>query len=241
MGATYIDLTNQLLRRFREVELTTSNFSNTDLEGPQAAGKDFINDAIACIYDYELEWPFNHATATQVLLTDGTQKYSVPADLAHLDNDSAFLNRDVGLDFEGWYLRYQKYYYWLSRVKQHDEYMDSTEYRPPERFFVYPDGDIGISPPADKAYTLTYDYWKAFTLLSAHSDTTDIPVRYNHLILDKASENMFLYREDPAQASIKRQSFTRGIKKMQNELIPKDEYMTVRTPMSSHKYFISVN
>src|SRR5712692_4927763 len=94
-GLTYLQLCNRVLNRFNEVNLTAATFLTA--VGFQAAVKDAILDSVSNIYSEEITWPFAHKTGSQVLLTDGTQTYSFPADFSTADWESFFLFRNDAL------------------------------------------------------------------------------------------------------------------------------------------------
>ena len=75
MATTFIDLTNKVLRRLNEVELTSSDFSSAS--GVQALAKDSVRDAIAKVNQAEFEWPFKSAEHTQVMAV-GQEEYTWP-------------------------------------------------------------------------------------------------------------------------------------------------------------------
>lgn len=56
MAANYLQLTNELLREFNEVPLTSANFGNA--VGIQQHVKDCINRAYLDIVNEEPQWPF---------------------------------------------------------------------------------------------------------------------------------------------------------------------------------------
>ena len=56
MATTYLQLTNELLREFNEVELTSSNFSSS--VGVQSHIKDLVNRAYFDMVNEEPQWPF---------------------------------------------------------------------------------------------------------------------------------------------------------------------------------------
>ena len=56
MATTYLQLTNELLREFNEVELTSSNFSSS--VGVQSHIKDLVNRAYLDMVNEEPQWPF---------------------------------------------------------------------------------------------------------------------------------------------------------------------------------------
>ena len=64
--STFLDLTNQLLRRLNEVEIAQADFPS--VRGVQATAKDAIKNAIAKINQAEYEWPFNAVEHTQLLV-----------------------------------------------------------------------------------------------------------------------------------------------------------------------------
>jgi len=76
MAETYLTLTNKVISRLNEVELTSANF--TSARGIQVQCQNAVNEAIRYINQREYNYPFNHATATQTL-TAGTVKYTVPS------------------------------------------------------------------------------------------------------------------------------------------------------------------
>ena len=75
MPATYLDLSNRVLRRLNEVEMTSSDFPT--VRGVQALCKDAVKAAIANINQSEFEWPFNAAEHTDTL-TIGREEYDWP-------------------------------------------------------------------------------------------------------------------------------------------------------------------
>ena len=61
MAETYLTLTNKVLARLNEVELTSSTFSSS--RGIQTQTKTAVNEAVRYINQREFNYPFNHATA----------------------------------------------------------------------------------------------------------------------------------------------------------------------------------
>ena len=74
MAYTYLDITNETLKRINEVQLTTSTFSTA--VGIQGLAKDAVNNSQRDIFMSEQEWPFSYATTSQTL-TAGTKEYSL--------------------------------------------------------------------------------------------------------------------------------------------------------------------
>ena len=82
MSGTYLSLTNKVLARLNEVQLTSSNFSSA--RGIQVQAQNAVNEAVRFINQREFNYPFNHATATQTL-TAGTVRYSLPTSTKTVD------------------------------------------------------------------------------------------------------------------------------------------------------------
>ena len=72
---TFINLTNRLLRRLNEVELSTTDFALA--RGIHAAAKDAINSAMFDLNTMQYEWPWNAAEETTTLVV-GQTEYSNP-------------------------------------------------------------------------------------------------------------------------------------------------------------------
>ena len=63
--ATFLALTNSVLARLNEVQLTSSNFSNA--RGIQVQAQNAVNESIRFINQREFNYPFNHSTKTETL------------------------------------------------------------------------------------------------------------------------------------------------------------------------------
>ena len=82
MAETYLTLTNKVLARLNEVELTSSTFSSA--RGIQTQVKTAINEAVRYINQREFNYPFNHATESKTL-TAGVVRYSLPTSTKVVD------------------------------------------------------------------------------------------------------------------------------------------------------------
>ena len=63
--ATFLALTNSVLARLNEVQLTASNFSAA--RGIQTQAQNAVNESIRYINQREFNYPFNHSTKTETL------------------------------------------------------------------------------------------------------------------------------------------------------------------------------
>ena len=96
----------------------------------------------------------------------------------------------------------------------------------PTHVFRTPDNAYGLFPYPNKAYTLVFDYYTfPSTDLSAHSDTTTIPDRFKHIIVDGAVSYVYLYRSEVPLYERSFAMFNEGIKHMQTLLINRFDYV----------------
>ena len=124
MAETYLTLTNKVITRLNEVELTSANF--TSARGIQVQCQNAVNEAIRYINQKEYNYPFNHATATQTL-TAGTVKYSIPASTKVIDYNTFRLVKDSDLGNGSITLSPLNYNEYLkSYVEQEDEIQTTT-------------------------------------------------------------------------------------------------------------------
>ena len=65
MAESYLTLTNKVIARLNEVELTSSNFGSS--RGIQTQCKHAINEAVRYINQKEFNYPFNSTTASKTI------------------------------------------------------------------------------------------------------------------------------------------------------------------------------
>lgn len=80
---TYLGIVNRALQDFNEVALTSSTFSTAT--GFQAYVKDYVNDALLDIFNWEdIDWPFLWSQQT-FQTTIGTGNYTVPSTVQYIN------------------------------------------------------------------------------------------------------------------------------------------------------------
>ena len=123
--ATFLSLTNSVLARLNEVQLTSSNFSNA--RGIQIQAQNAVNEAIRYINQREFQYPFNHTTKSQTL-SPGIVRYSIPTDAKHVDYNTARIVKDSDLGTSGANLRVMQYNEYINKesVTQEDEITTTT-------------------------------------------------------------------------------------------------------------------
>ncbi len=194
MATTYLQLVNDCNARVNEVQLTSSNFATAT--GHYQVVKQAVNDAIRRIAQQQFEWPFFHVEYDETLVA-GTVRYAFQADAKSVDFDSFRVQRDATFGNDTQYLKRISYEEYL-KAKVDDEYNTSdTGIRDLPRYvFEDQQQQYGVWPAPDEAYTLTYEYFKYPTDLSAHGDTMEFPDAFRHVIVDMAMFFLYQFRSD---------------------------------------------
>ena len=220
MASTYLTLTNKLLRRMNEVEVSEADFANT--RGVQTLAKDAVLDSIGQINQAEYEWPFNAAQHTQVLAV-GQEEYSWPSFFKVVDWNTFQIqkNESLGVDHKRIEFIDRDIYY--KKYKDEDDDAGTAGLGCP--YYVAPSHGNGyiLSPSPDKTYTIQFKYYLNNVGLSAFSDQTRIPDSYDNVIIDGALYYMYMFRDNPEAAGVTLQVFQQGIKNMQGIFINKYE------------------
>ena len=249
MAQTYLQLVNRVLRRFNEVELTSSTFATAT--GFQKQVQDAINDAHNDIYAAELHWPFLYQAATPQVTTPGVQTYLLPTTATQIDWNSFIINRDdtqvppvVSVK-----LQLIDYYEWLETYAPAEQQLLAANWSKPIRVFQYPDKlNFGLSPPPGPGvvspnpavvYTISYGTWVRPTDLANATDTTILADRFARVIIDGAMYYGYMFRDNPDEASIALNKFSSGINKMRTELINRETYMRSDQLIQSNAMYIS--
>ena len=170
MAYTYLDITNEVLARFNEVALTSSNFTTS--RGFQTQCKNAVNDAINYIFQREFGWSFSHALQTETLVA-GTTRYSIGATVYNVDYETFRISKNDTLGTAGVSLRVMEYKEYVD--KYIDQESTSDVGGVPIYVFRTPDNNYGLFPYPDKAYELKYDAYIKPTALSAATDVPTIP------------------------------------------------------------------
>lgn len=224
MALSYLYLTNEVLKQVNEVNLTAGNFSEAG--GAHAAVKSAVNYAIRDINRIEFEWPFNHTTQTQTL-TVGTYKYTLPSDCKVVDWHSFYITPDSDKGIDGGPLKFEDYEFWMKFRRLSDDQPSGTE-REPE--IVVPTQDAAsfiVSPVPSEAFEITFEYFKEPPKLVNANDETTIPDRFEDIIISRALQWVYYFRENYEQARLFDQDYKDQIGNMRSQLMNK--YTRVRT------------
>lgn len=223
MASTFLDLTNQLLRRLNEVEVSSSDFSSC--RGVQALAKDAIRNSIAKINSAEFEWPFN-ATQHSQQLSVGQEEYSWPLYYKSVDWNSFQIqkNESLSVGFSHLALISRDSYY--GSAKDADDEAGASGRRVPTQVAPAHGNGYIVTPSPDQAYRLVFRYYMNHTSLSGPTDLTRVPDTYDHILIDGALYQVYLFRDNTEAAGVSLTLFQQGIKEMQSILINKYETIT---------------
>ena len=124
MAESYLTLTNKVLARLNEVQLTSSNFSNA--RGIQVQAQNAVNESIRYINQKEFQYPFNHSTKTETLVP-GTVRYTIPTTAKTVDYNTFRLAKDSDLGSSGGRLYVLNYNEYINNyITQEDEINTTT-------------------------------------------------------------------------------------------------------------------
>lgn len=123
MSSTFIQLTNRVLNRFNEVELTTSNFASA--RGIHKDAQNAVLDAVDYINNRDFNWPFNFSANTDVL-TAGIGKYSADSGSKIIDFETFRIVEGDSPSVQGRHLKPMDYYQFVERYIDEQEEVEQT-------------------------------------------------------------------------------------------------------------------
>lgn len=221
--ATFIDLTNRVLRRCHEVEVATSEFST--VRGSQKYAKDAVNDAIRDINTQKFEWPFNAAEHTQ-LLSVGQEEYSWPSGFKSVEWNSFRFQPNASLGVGAESLDFIERDEWYRKYREDDDESAAAGLGVPKYVFPSHGSGFGVSPSPNQPFTVIYKYFTEGDSLQNATDSTTIPDTYSNVIVDGAMYYYYLNRDNPQLAGAAKSAFDLGVANMTTILI--NNYERVR-------------
>ena len=221
MAYDFLGLVNDVNRRLNEVELTSANFASAT--GFYSQAKDAINASIRYINQSEYNWPFNHTEQTTTLVAN-TSRYAYPADAKVINFQSFRIKEDTTLGNATTRVKELAYEEYLDKYVA-QEYNNSTNQGVPIYVVQAPDLEFILSPEPDEAYVLVYEYYTFPTDLANATDTTNIPERFRHIIVDGAMYHSYMFRSNMQATMATKEKFDEGIKHMRSQLINRTPYV----------------
>ena len=224
--ATFVALTNELLRRLNEVTLDTAGDGFDSVRNVQALAKDAVNNAIRNILQNGQEWPFLRTTYTQTL-TAGVSTYDFPSDFSSADWETFYLKKTSGINNTPSYLPAISYDEYTQRHRELDDAADPSGTSAPSLVFQTNEDKFGVTPLPDNSYEVEYSYWSYPADLDLYDDIAVIPDRFKHVVIDGAMMYMMRFRSNEQSAAMHQSNFEDGIKQMRRVLV--DEPLRVRS------------
>lgn len=203
-----------LVQQFYKYEVGFSGAAPTTVVNQQnQRGKAvyFIAEADYQIQTRWLDWDFmweQWSRATEV----GTATYSAPTDLRTFDKESFWL--DYTTD-SAQNLDYLPYKVWRRHFGD-----GSKTNALPDQYTVKPDGTVLLESPPDAIYTLTADYWKKAVKMTADTDTSNIPVDFERIILARAKMMYAEHFKDPEMLRTSAPEYGSMLKKLESSELP---------------------
>jgi hypothetical protein len=221
MAYDFLGLVNAVNRRLNEVELTSANFASAT--GFYSQAKDAVNASIRYINQSEYFWPFNHTTQ-ELTLTANTSRYAFPVDTKVINFTTFRIKENSTLGNSTTRLTEIAYEDYLDKYVA-QEYNSTSGQGVPTQVAQSPDLKFIMTPEPDKAYELVYEYYSFPTDLSAATDVSSIPERFQHIIVDGAMHYGYLFRGNTQDAMVAKEKVDEGIKHMRSMLINRTPYV----------------
>lgn len=229
--ATFLQLTNRLLRSLNEVELSPSNFAST--RGIHSTCKDAICDAVSMVNAYCHEWPFNAYEHSQNLIP-GVNEYGWPENFKTVDWQSFQVTLADG-SYRA--LKKMKREDWYQKFRDRDYASVPNGLEAPFWVFESHGRGFGVTPVPDQNYGLKFRYYITPPRLVLHSDTTTIPEEWEWVVLLGAKWAGNLFKEDEGTADRKRAEFDTALRHMRTLLVNKVEDVTTTVIARDNKFF----
>ncbi len=222
MPSTYMDLTNRVLRRLNEVEITQSDFPSA--RGIQGLAKDCVLDTVRKINTSKIDWPFNAVEHTEVLVV-GTEEYAWPTNFTAADWNSFQVQKDDTLNINHKSLKVISREQWYEKLRDRDYDSETDGKSIPDYCFPSHGQGWGVSPSPDELYTIKYRYYKNPDDLELYDDEVTIPNKFDHVITLGALFQMNLFKENPDGVQFAKKDFEDGLKDMSNTFLPNPIYV----------------
>ena len=231
--ATFLNITNELLRRLNEVTIDQADFLT--VRNVQALAKDSVNSSVRKIIQSAQEWPFTLTTYEQTL-TAGTREYDFPADMSSVDWESFYIKQLASKSNQPRKLAVIPYTEYLETYRPSDETGDSgSGIGVPLRVYQTQEEKFGVTPSPNDAYVIEYKYWTFPTAMTAFDDVCVIPDRFIHVVIDGAMMYMMRFRSNEQSAAVHQNDFVEGIKMMRRVLV--DDNLSLRSTYNPRTVF----
>lgn len=218
----YITLTNRVLRRLNEVELTTSDFDNA--RGIQAAAKDAINSAVFDLNAQQYEWPHNAAEEATALVI-GQTEYSNPLSLKTFEWNSFQIVGEGTYSTQNISLEYLERDVWYKTHRDTDDDNAALGISIPKYVFASHGTGWGVSPAPDKPYRIQFRYFLHPAEMVNHGDTVTgnvaYPVAFTPTLIEGAMYHLYMLKDNSEAAQMAKANFDRAVGDLKSQYINK--------------------
>jgi len=249
MAASYLTLTNELLRELNEVILTSANFASAT--GIQQHAKDCINRAYLDIANAEPKWPFLSAGESgnidpmygnvYVETVAGTRFYELKEVSSNLTTDygaidwSNFYITTIGVEGEttpyvSKNLKFLTIEDWKNfrRASENADDADQQTWGEPAYVIRSPDSrKFGLSPIPKQTYRVWFYAWNLPTELVEFNNEIVFPNVYKPVLMARARYYVWQFKDNPQAAAFALDDYNRGIRTMRSNLLnPSPKYFS---------------
>lgn len=212
---TFLDITNEVLRRLNEVQIDTNEF--TSVRNVQALAKDAVNSSIREILQSAQEWYFTLNTSTETCVV-GQGVYNFPVDYSKADWDTFYLKSLNGDNHPRrlsliTYDEYTKYH------RANEAQAGEGGYDIPLYVYMTLDQKFGLTPLPKDVYEVEYRYWGFPADLILPTDTLVVPNRFKHVVIDGAMMYMMQFRSNDQAYAFYKDKFKDGINIMRRLVV----------------------
>jgi|TARA_R110000796_G_scaffold85290_1_gene185164 hypothetical protein len=232
MAYNYLGLVNDVLGRFNETPLTSTNLVTS--VGAYSVVKEGVNSAIRTINQQEFNWPFNYIEEEQVL-SAGAMRYPYPTNAKSVDFNTFRIKRNSTFGNTTTHLQQMDYEAYLSKHIDDEYNTGDTGIRDiPRRVVRTPNQEFVLYPSPKEAYELVYEYYSLPVDLALFSDVPSLPSAFRHIIVEGASVYMFNFQSDIESQDRASAKFISQIQDMRKVYI--NRYEDVRDTRISSTY-----
>ena len=221
MPYNFLSLVNDVAEKMNEVPLSQVNFSSAT--GFYKDAKNAVNWALDKISREPFNWPFQNVTV-DLVLTPEQIRYNYPLDAKNLDFDTFRIKSSVPLNVNSralWKVDYEDY---IQRGSAMED--NPSRYRAvPTTVFRTKSLQFGVVPPPDKAYTLTYEYYRLMPKLEAWDDIPMIPEQFRYVIYEGSLQKAFDFRGDLETSAFQAELFKKAMAEMRSIYVNSYDYV----------------
>lgn len=205
---TYLEFCKKMVR---DLGLKNSITTVTGQTGMNQKIVDWVADADNEIQTIWSDWDFLWAQYEETCIV-GQLEYTKPSDLGTWDFDSFYLNYTSD-DYV--YLSMLDYRTWRKVYRQGTQTNDE-----PNLFVITPAKNIYLEPRPDDTHLLTADYWRSPTWMTANTDTSPIPSRFERIIIARAKIYYAEHEEFPTVFELATKEYADLLKRLEDAELP---------------------